>query len=80
VFRGMYGMIVVADPNEWALIASGVISDAADTKQLLLSDTVCKAPGSNDATTYVDPTALFPRPTPQNGSVVSRHRRWLMEN
>lgn len=59
VFRGMYGMIVVADPNEAALIASGVIPAAADTKQLVLSDiTVCKTPGANDAATYVDPTTL----------------------
>jgi len=53
VFKGLYGMIVVADPNEAALISSGVIPDVADTKQLVLSDiTVCKAPGSNDAATY----------------------------
>ena len=59
VFRGMYGMIVVADPNEAALIAAGVLPGAADTKQLVLSDiTICKAPGLNDAATYVDPTTL----------------------
>ena len=59
VFRGMYGMIVVTDPNEAALIASGVIPGTADTKQLVLSDiTVCKAPHSNDEATYVDPTTL----------------------
>jgi FtsP/CotA-like multicopper oxidase with cupredoxin domain len=62
VFRGTYGMIVVADPNEAALISSGVLPGAADTLQLVLSDiTVCKAPGSpglpggNDIATY-DPT------------------------
>jgi FtsP/CotA-like multicopper oxidase with cupredoxin domain len=56
VFRGLYGMMIVADPNEAALIASGVLPGPADTKQLVLSDiTVCKAPGSNDAATY-DPT------------------------
>ncbi|WP_152190737.1 multicopper oxidase domain-containing protein [Georgenia satyanarayanai] len=59
VFRGMYGMIVIADPHEAALVAAGVLPGAADTRQLVLSDiTVCKAPGSNDATTYPDPTAL----------------------
>ncbi len=59
VFRGLYGMIVVADPNEAALIASGVIPAAADTKQLVLSDiTVCKA--VNDTETYVDPTTVMP--------------------
>jgi FtsP/CotA-like multicopper oxidase with cupredoxin domain len=53
VFRGTYGMIVVADPNEAALIATGVLPDAADTLQLVLSDiTVCKAPGANDTVTY----------------------------
>ena len=59
VFRGMYGMIVVADPNEAALIAAGVLPGTVNTKQLVLSDiTVCKAPGSNDTATYVDPTTL----------------------
>jgi FtsP/CotA-like multicopper oxidase with cupredoxin domain len=59
VFRGLYGMIVVADPNEAPLIASGVIPGAADTKQLVLSDiTVAKA--INDTATYVDPTTVVP--------------------
>ncbi len=53
VFRGLYGMIVVADPNEAALIAAGTLPGASDTLQLVLSDTtVCKAPGSNDTATY----------------------------
>src|SRR5690606_12494154 len=61
VFRGMYGMIVVADPHEAALVAAGVLPGAADTRQVVLSDiTVCKAPGSNDAVTYPDPTSLTP--------------------
>jgi FtsP/CotA-like multicopper oxidase with cupredoxin domain len=61
VFRGLYGMIVVADPNEAALVASGAIPGPADTKQLVLSDiTVCKAPGTNDKATYVDPTTVVP--------------------
>ncbi|HET7463270.1 MAG TPA: multicopper oxidase domain-containing protein [Longimicrobium sp.] len=58
VFRGQYGMIVVTDPNEAALVGS-VLPAAADTRQLVLSDiTVCKAPGANDAATYVDPTTI----------------------
>ena len=53
VFKGLYGMIVVADPNETSLIASSVIPNGADTKQIVLSDiTVCKSPGSNDQMTY----------------------------
>ncbi|MBG0568415.1 multicopper oxidase domain-containing protein [Actinoplanes aureus] len=59
VFRGMYGMIVVNDPHEAALIAADVLPGAADTRQLVLSDiTVCKAPGSNDTATYPDPTTM----------------------
>ncbi len=53
VFAGMYGMIVVTDPNEAALQASGTLPSAADTKPIVLSDTtVCKAPGTNDTMTY----------------------------
>jgi FtsP/CotA-like multicopper oxidase with cupredoxin domain len=73
VFRGLYGMIIVADPNESALIASGVLPAASDTLPLVLSDTtVCKAAGSKDAVTY-DPTLPWvgggalpvqPAPTP----------------
>lgn len=60
VFRGLYGMIIVADPNEAALVAAGVIPGPADTRQLVLSDiTVCKAPGMN-LPTYVDPMTLPP--------------------
>jgi FtsP/CotA-like multicopper oxidase with cupredoxin domain len=61
VFRGLYGMIVVADPLEAGLIAAGVLPDAAHTKQLVLSDiTVCKAPGTNDIDTYDNPTQVVP--------------------
>ncbi len=53
VFKGLYGMIVVTDPNEAALQQAGQIPSAADTKQIVLSDaTVCKAPGTNDTQTY----------------------------
>jgi FtsP/CotA-like multicopper oxidase with cupredoxin domain len=60
VFKGLYGMIVVTDPNEAALIGSGTLPPAAQTKQIVLSDTtVCKTPGSNDTDTYdvTPPTA-----------------------
>lgn len=51
VFRGLYGMIVVTDPGEAALITANTIP--APTLQLVLSDiTVCKAAGSNDAATF----------------------------
>jgi FtsP/CotA-like multicopper oxidase with cupredoxin domain len=53
VFAGQYGMIVVTDPNEAALQASGALPPASQTKPLVLSDvTVCKAPGTNDTQTY----------------------------
>ncbi|MDU9005435.1 multicopper oxidase domain-containing protein [Sedimentitalea todarodis] len=59
VFRGLYGMIIVTDPNEAALIAAGTLPNATDTLQLVLGDTtVCETAGSNDAATYVDPTTL----------------------
>jgi FtsP/CotA-like multicopper oxidase with cupredoxin domain len=53
VFRGLYGLIVVTDPNEAALQSSGALPPASQTKQIVLSDTtVCKQPGSNDTETY----------------------------
>ena len=53
VFKGLYGMIVVTDPNEAALQQSGTLPSGADTRQIVLSDTtVCKAPGTNDTQTY----------------------------
>lgn len=55
VFRGLYGMIVVTDPLEPALVG-GVLPGEADTYQLVLSDTtVCKAPSMNDTATYDNP-------------------------
>src|SRR5262245_39813054 len=55
VFKGLYGMILVEDPNENQLQAQGVIPNDANTRQLILSDiTVCKSPGSNDLHTYND--------------------------
>jgi len=79
VFRGLYGMIVVRDPNEAALQQSGALPPATQTKPIVLSDTtVCKAPGSNDPDTYPNkatqgwasnvngapPTPLQANPTP----------------
>jgi FtsP/CotA-like multicopper oxidase with cupredoxin domain len=53
VFKGLYGSLIVTDPNEAALQASGALPSAAQTRTMVLSDiTVCKAPGSNDATTF----------------------------
>jgi FtsP/CotA-like multicopper oxidase with cupredoxin domain len=59
VFKGLYGMILIKDPNE-AVLPAGTLPSAADTKPLVFSDTtVCKAPGSNDADMYdvTPPTA-----------------------
>lgn len=55
VFRGLEGAIYVADAqgDEAKLVADGVLPPTNQTKTLLLGDTtVCKSPGSNDATTY----------------------------
>ncbi len=53
VFKGLYGMVLVKDPSEAALQGAGVLPSAAQTKPIVLSDiTVCKSPGTNDATTY----------------------------
>jgi FtsP/CotA-like multicopper oxidase with cupredoxin domain len=47
VFRGTYGMLIVTDPNEAALIPA-TIPDSNDTEQLVLSDiTVCGNSGNN---------------------------------
>jgi FtsP/CotA-like multicopper oxidase with cupredoxin domain len=53
VFKGLYGMMVVSDADEDALITTGIIPAAADTLPMVLSDlTVCKAVGQNDTATY----------------------------
>ncbi len=55
VFRGLEGTIYVTDNqgSESRLVADGVLPPPERTKTLLLGDTtVCKAPGSNDETTY----------------------------
>ena len=57
VFKGLYGLIVVKDPNGDKLRASRTLPPKANTRALVLSDTtVCKAQGTNDAQTY-SPTA-----------------------
>ncbi len=58
VFKGLYGMILVKDPNEDPLQAVGTLPSDAQTVPLVLSDTtVCKAPGTNDVSTYNFPSA-----------------------
>ena len=53
VFKGLYGSIIVTDPNEGALVASGALPNASRTRTIVLSDmTVCKAAGANDTATY----------------------------
>ncbi len=53
VFKGMYGPLIVTDPNEAQLQAEGILPAAADTIPMVLSDaTICKTAGSNDAETY----------------------------
>ncbi len=57
VSRGLVGTIYVVDAqgDESRLVADGVLPPPARTKTLMLGDTtVCKAPGTNDATTYPD--------------------------
>jgi FtsP/CotA-like multicopper oxidase with cupredoxin domain len=75
VFKGMYGSIIIEDPNEAALVADDTLPGPADTHTMVLADmTVCKAPGSNDTETY-DPSLPWagggalpvqPPPTPDD--------------
>ncbi len=56
VVRGLYGSLIVDDPNEAPLQANGTLPSQADTHTLMVSDlTVCKAPGQNDTVNY-DPS------------------------
>ena len=49
VFKGLYGMIIVTDPNDASLISAGALPPTADTVPMVLSDTtVCHAMGSNE--------------------------------
>jgi FtsP/CotA-like multicopper oxidase with cupredoxin domain len=74
VFKGMYGSIIVTDPDEEALKGT-VLPAAADTRTLVFSDlTVCKAVGSNDTATYSPtlphvsgaPLPVQPGPVPED--------------
>lgn len=59
VFKGLYGTIIVSDPNEAALQASGALPSPADTKTIVLSDaTVCKDTYTPGEPTY-DPSLPF---------------------
>lgn len=50
VAKGLYGSLIVKDPNETGLIGT-TLPSVDQTKTLVLSDiTVCKEPGSNPAT------------------------------
>ena len=52
-FRGLYGPLIVEDPEAEKLIAAGVLPAAEQTHTLMLADTtVCKAPGKNDERTF----------------------------
>ena len=73
VFKGMYGSIIVEDPNDAALVADDTLPAIGDTHTFVLSSTtVCKAPGSNDTATYDPslpwagggPLPVQPGPTP----------------
>jgi FtsP/CotA-like multicopper oxidase with cupredoxin domain len=71
VFRGSYGMLIVTDPNEGALIP-GTIPNESQTEKLVLSDiTVCGAPGNpannppyDDGLPWAGPGGVLP---PQPG-------------
>jgi FtsP/CotA-like multicopper oxidase with cupredoxin domain len=53
VYKGLYGMILVEDPNNAALVGNGTLPGAGQTVPLVLSDlTACKTAGTNDAQTY----------------------------
>ncbi len=53
LFKGMYGPLIVDDPDSAKLIDLGVLPGETQTRTLVMSDTtVCRAPGRNDAVTY----------------------------
>lgn len=79
VFKGLYGLIDVRDPNEAALQQFGILPPPSQTKQIVLSDTtLCQAPGSNpgnapgEGHAYDDNTDDTPATTaPWSGSSVA---------
>ena len=49
VFRGLYGLIIVTDPDETTLVGN-TLPSASETKELVLSDiTICTTPPNPDA-------------------------------
>lgn len=53
VFKGMYGPLIVEDPNNQALVDNGTLPAATNTHTMVLSDiTVCRADGENGDATY----------------------------
>jgi FtsP/CotA-like multicopper oxidase with cupredoxin domain len=51
--KGLYGTLIVEDPDDATLVGLGVLPSEASTWTMQLSDmTVCKAPGHNDAATF----------------------------
>ena len=73
VFKGLYGSIIVEDPNEAALVASGAIPGPADTLTLALSDiTVCEALGSNPASMYENPPDVHVPPHVSGADLVAQ--------
>lgn len=72
VFRGLYGMIIVTDPDETTLVGN-TLPSVLDTRQLVLSDiTVCTAPPNSDAyallggAEWLSGVTSQPGPTPAN--------------
>jgi len=52
-FKGLYGSLIVDDPNNETLVEAGVLPPEDQTFTMMLSDTtVCKAPGENDQVTF----------------------------
>ena len=73
VFKGLYRSIIVTDPNEAALQASGALPSAAQTRTLVLSDaTVCKATYAANEPTY-DPSLPFVGGGPLPAQVPTPH-------
>src|SRR5690606_28515010 len=59
--KGLYGSLIVEDPNEDALVANGTLPPPENTLTLLVGDmTICKEPGSNDNVTYPNPGNTLP--------------------
>ena len=69
VFKGLYGSLIVTDPNEATLVSEGVLPPAEATRTLVVSDvTVCKDVGKNDAATFpADPTLHWAGGSPYPG-------------